>query len=511
MTSMNKLQIHLTLREHMRLSEKRSTDNKANTAAKIFAALCAVFLVGYLVFISIGLAFIANSATTFTPSEFLAAILPVIIVIDFLFRIMLQRTPAQLVKPYLLLPLSKYTCTDAFIVSGLLTPNNFVWMFIFIPYSIMTILFSEGLLPTLSLIIVAQAIVTANSLFYMLCRTLWTEHTAWTLLPAVALAIIVSPIIYGGVCGEHFYDGFETFFDLYAKLGAATTECSLAVYLCIIVSLTVLFLINRKIQHAYLKSEATTQSDTKIKTISSFSIFNHFKLTGEYMKLELKSMLRNRNTRNSICRTIFSTVLLSLINTVITDKEVSFFSGLTGAAYPFMLICINQTKIMCYEGNYIECLFVHKENMKVLLRAKYYFYSCLLFLPLLLMLPTVISGHYQLMTLIAMMTFTAGPLYFLAMQMAVYNNTTQELNEKLTGKKPNKSDYVQLVAIILIIVMPATIMDFIEIIVGETATAIILTGIGIVFIAIHKKWIDNIYHRMMRRKYTNLEGFLISR
>lgn len=508
---MNKLQIYLTLREHMRLSEKRSMESKANTAAKIFTAICAVILCGYLVFISIGLALIANTASTFTPSELLAAILPEIIVIDFLFRIILQRTPAQLVKPYLLLPLNKYTCTDAFIVSGLLTPKNLVWMFIFVPYSIMTILFSEGFLPALSLIIVAQAIVMANSLFYMLCRTLWTEHTAWTLLPAAALAIIVSPVIYGGVCGQHFYDGFETFFDLYAKLGAAATKCRLALYLCIIIFITLLFFINRKVQHAYLKSEATTQSDTKIKTISSFSIFNHFKLTGEYMKLELKSMLRNRNMRQSIISTIFSTILLSLINTVITDKDVSYFSGLKGAAYPFMLLCINQLKIMCYEGNYIECLLVHKENINVLLRAKYYFYSCLLFLPFLLMLPTVISGHYQLMTLIAMMTFTAGPLSFLTMQMAVYNNTTQELNEKLTGKKPNKSDYVQLLAIILIIVLPATLMDFIGIIVGETAAAFIITAISIVFIALHKKWIDNIYHRMMRRKYTNLEGFLLSR
>ncbi len=495
----------------MRLSRQRSIESNANIAAKIFAALCAVFIVGYLIFISIGLAIIANTATTFTPGEFLTAILPVIIAIDFLFRIMLQQTPAQLVKPYLLLPLNKYTCTDVFIISGILTPHNLIWMFIFVPYSIMTILFSEGFLPALSLIIVAQALIIANSLFYMLCRTLWNEKAAWTLLPVAALAIIFSPIIYGGVFGQHYYDGFETFFDLYATIGAAATECQLSVYIWLVLLLTVLFFINRNVQYASLKSEATTQSDIKIKTISSFSIFNHFKLTGEYMKLELKSILRNRNMRASIASTIFSTVLISLMNTILNDYDGSYFSGSAGAAYPFMLFCINLIRVMCFEGNYIESLLVRKENIKVLLHAKYYFYSSLLFLPFLLMLPTVISGHYQLMTLVAMMTFTAGPLYFLAMQMAVYNKTTQSLNEKLTGKTYNKTDYIQMFAIIVMIFLPATIMDFMQIMVGETASALICTAIGIAFIALHKKWINNIYQRMMRRKYVNLEGFLLSR
>ncbi len=89
---------------------------------------------------------------------------------------------------------------------------------------------------------------------------------------------------------------------------------------------------------------------------------------------------------------------------------------------------------MSYEGNFIECLMVRKENIRSLLEAKYYFYSVVLVLSLLLMLPTVFTGKYSLLMLVSLMIFTAGPLFCLLMQLAVTNKQTLPLNTKLTKK-----------------------------------------------------------------------------
>lgn len=70
-------------------------------------------------------------------------------------------------------------------------------------------------------------------------------------------------------------------------------------------------------------------------------------------------------------------------------------------------------KIMCYEGNYIDCLMVRKENIIMLLTAKYYIYSALLVFPFILMLPTVFTGKCTLLMLMAYAAFTAGVEYFL--------------------------------------------------------------------------------------------------
>ncbi len=495
----------------MRLSEQRSIGSDANTMAKVFIVFCSILGVGYILFISIGLAIIANTATTFTPGEMLTGILPVFLAVDFALRIAIQHTPVQLVKPYLLLPLSRYSCTDAFIISSILTPNNLFWMLLTVPYVIMTTVFSMGFLPALSLVIVVQLIFTANSLFYMLCRTLWTESLLWASLPIAFFVALFSPVIYGGVVGKHFYDGFEQYFDSYSPIGEAAIECNLSVYLFIALLLVVLFLINRIVQRKYIYAEARKEKDTTVKYISTFSLLDRFNQIGEYLKLEFKSMLRNRNPRISFITIILTTVMVSIMNSLLHDDSDNFFSGTMGAAYPFTLVSINLISIMCPEGNYIECLLVHKENIKTLLLAKYYFYLSMLLLPFILMLPTVFSGHYSFLVLFAMVTFTAGPVFFMAMQLAVYNKNTTSLNVRLTGKAGNKVQYLQIFTCFVVLLAPAFIMESMQIIIGEAYSAIILSLIGLAFVIFHKRWINNIYRRMMKRKHTNLEGFLQTR
>ncbi|MBR2083896.1 MAG: hypothetical protein IJ879_04650, partial [Muribaculaceae bacterium] len=106
------------LRRHIKLSEKRSAAFSQNKIAKIAAYVMAGLMVFYLLFFAVMLALIANSATDITACELMFGILPIILVIDFFIRFMTQQTPSQLVKPYVLLPLGKYTCIDCFIFNN---------------------------------------------------------------------------------------------------------------------------------------------------------------------------------------------------------------------------------------------------------------------------------------------------------------------------------------------------------------------------------------------------------
>ena len=166
---------------------------------------------------------------------------------------------------------------------------------------------------------------------------------------------------------------------------------------------------------------------------------------------------------------------------------------------------------MCPEGNYIECLLVHKENIRSLLEAKYCFYSVMLVLPLCLMLPTVFSGKYSFLLLLSMMAFTAGPMYFMLMQLAVINKVTMPLNTKMTRKNGMETNYIQLIVEMVALFMPVGLMSLLQAFMSDTMSYIFILLIGIVFILTHRLWIGNIYRRMMKRKYENLEGFMTSR
>ena len=177
------------------------------------------------------------------------------------------------------------------------------------------------------------------------------------------------------------------------------------------------------------------------------------------------------------------------------------------AIYGAMLL----VKVMCYEGNYIDCLMVHKENILQLLKAKYFLYSTLLLLPMLLMLPTVFMGKCSLLMLIAIMLLVAGPVHACFLYMAIINKQTIPLNTKFIGKGSMETSFLQVAVEIAAFTLPLLLLNLMPLLFGQTGGAIALMVLGLAFIVTYRFWIRDIYRRMMKRRYENLEGFHASR
>lgn len=483
------------------MAEKRSVLYDTNRVAKVLMLIGSSMVAIYLMFIAVLLAFVSFNIRQQTACSFFFGIMPFLLVQDFLVRILAQRTPAQMVKPYILLPLRRYDCVDCFIISSIITPNNLLWMFLTVPYSIMAVVFNVGFIPAVSFIVTVQFVFVCNSLFYMLCRTLFSAKVYWAIIPVSVYVLMFLPAL--------VWD-FDTFFSFYGVFGEWASSFNPAAYVCVLGVLLLLFWANRLVQYKYVNAETQSDKEVQLKNISSFSFFEKFGSIGEYLKIELKSMLRNKNTRQMFIFSIFFIVIIGLVDSF-TDIYDDGFSTKFWALYPFTLMSINLVRIMCPEGNYIECLLVHKENIRSLLEAKYCFYSVMLVLPLCLMLPTVFSGKYSFLLLLSMMAFTAGPMYFMLMQLAVINKVTMPLNTKMTRKNGMETNYIQLIVEMVALFMPVGLMSLLQAFMSDTMSYIFILLIGIVFILTHRLWIGNIYRRMMKRKYENLEGFMTSR
>ena len=104
--------------------------------------------------------------------------------------------------------------------------------------------------------------------------------------------------------------------------------------------------------------------------------------------------------------------------------------------------------------------------------------------------------------------FTAGVLYPMIFQLAVYNCNTLPLNQKLTGKQANT---VQNVVSMLVLFLPIGFEKLMILLVGDPWGYIILMIIGIAGIATHQMWLRNIYRRFNARRYRNLEGFRLTK
>lgn len=499
---MNKLHLFRVLRHHIKLAEKRSVAYEQNKVAKVLLYIGGSFVVLYLVFIAIMLALIANTSSSQTTYEFLFGLLPFFLAADFLVRFISQQTPVQLIKPYSLLPISKYTCVEMFVLSSVVSPNNLVWTAVTVPYVLMTTLFCDGFWASMGIVVSFQLLVTVNSQWYMLVRTLINQSLKWWVLPIAVYALVFSPL---------YCDSIDTLFDIYSSLGRGFAFWHPLHYFGLLLVLFAFIELNKRMQFHFTYLENANVEAPKMRSVSEFRMFDRFGQTGEYLKLEIKSLIRNKNMRKSFVFSTLFTIFLSLVVSF-TDLYQDDFSKIFWVAYVFMLYGANTLmKIMCAEGNYIDFLAVHKENIMQLLRAKYFFYGSMLVLPFLLMLPTVFTGKHSLLALFSMMCFTAGPVYCLFMQMAVYNRQTMPLNTKFISKGNVENNYFQIVALLLAMFLPVVVISSLRTMFSENTAYLVLLVFGIAFIATYSLWIANIYRRFMKRRYVNMESFRATR
>lgn len=489
------LEIYKTLHHHQKLADERHPMYYANRSAKFMTWFFTIFFLLYLVFFAVMFSLIVNNNVgSVTAIEFMVGITPFILALDFGARFLMQQTPSQLIKPYVLLPLPKYACVDCFILSSLLSWGNLTWMVMLMPYCLMSVCFGLGFLPALSMLVLFYILELANSQWYAIVRTMVNRKAWWWALPVVVYGIIALPWIIKDI---------EEFLDFYASFGSGIEYGNILPHLGALVVLVVLTAINRKVQYVSVMEELGKQKVTKMKTVTRLSFLSQFGEIGEYLKLEARSLMRNKNPRKSFISSIIGIIVISGI---IFYTDVYDGNGMAGfwCLYNYIIIAIGiLPQVMAYEGNYLNFLMVHKENLLKLFTAKYYFGCALAILPFLLMLPMVFEGRWSILMLFAYAAFVMGPVYCLMLQMAVINKTTQPLNEKFTGRAGSKN-YIQMIAAMSIFFLPVVFVSVLNAVCSQTAAWSILFGLGVLFIATHRLWLRNIYNRWMKHRYENM-------
>ena len=488
---MNKFQLYRLLRKNTNLSYKRSPVFEQNKWAKALTYFGGAFFALYLILYGVLIAMTADGE-----AGRMISVMPFIMVIDFLLRFIFQTTPGMMVKPYILQPISRYTAIECFLISSHLSGYNFLWLAMFLPYSYVILLAGAGFWPTLAELMGAMLLIMLNSQIYLFFRTLINRKVWWWL---AAIAFYLIPFI--PLLLDFSNKTLGKLIDTYAEFGRS---CYLIPV--ILVLLVGLFYVNRHFQFKYVYEEISKKGERALKHVSQFSFFNRFGLIGEYLKIELKSNIRNKTMKS---RCIMSLVLIVVMSSLVAYTPmydnaimINFWCIYCFAIYSVTTLI----KIMGQEGNYIDLLMIHRENIIALLKAKFWFYSAILLIPFIIMLPAVFTGKFTILMLLAYMSITAGLLHFVIFQLAVYNKQTLPLQQKMTAKG-NFENGMQLVIEMIALFGPGAIAALGFLIVGETGTYIFMITLGLCFIVAHPLWIRNIYTRMMRRRYENLEGF----
>lgn len=504
---MNTWDLYKELRRHRKYAGIRNVNITRNRTAKYVIYALFALLIIYLMLIAVGLAFIVNDKDNneISSLELISALFPYILILDFLFRFIMQQTPSQIIKPYTLLPLKLSDCIDNFIFTSLLSPGNFVWFALLLPYALMSIVFSYGLLPTFLFLLYSLILIMANSQWYLIIRTLLSDTVAYWLIPIAVYALIFSPSFIGKD------SNIERMLYFYSETGTLIQNNNILPVIFSSAILVVLVLINRKIQLTHVKKEISSSESSTSHKINSFSFLDKFGERGLYLQLEIKTILRNKTPRKGL---IYSILLVVFFSCIICYTSVYDSRYMTNFWCLYNLIIFGSTmliNIMGNEGNYFDFLMTRRENILSLLNAKYLLYSLLLLLPFSLMLPIVIIGKWSMLMLVSYTIFTAGFQYFIIFQMAVYNRQTIPLNTKFTGRSNIEGNHFQILASIICMLFPLVLVSMLQLVFKDSVSYIIILIIGLIFILTHSLWLRNIYKRFMKRRYTNMEAFRSTR
>ena len=497
---MNKIQLYFLLRKNNKLSEKRNPMFEANQYGKFFAYLGVSIFV--LEFIALG-TFLGWIGATEDVPEMILYVMPFMLILDFGMRFMTQQTPMMLVKPSLLTPISRYSAIDCFLVQQLLDLGHLVWMTLFLPYVFIIWCGGFTVWQALAMLLLLHLMILVNSQWYLLVRTLVNQNILWWALPIAFYASLILPFL---VLPEELLDS------LLDAIADVFTEYAFSwwTFLAFALLFVVLFAINRHLQMSLIYNEISKHEKTKLKHVSEFAALNRFGQIGEYLKLEIKSTMRNKAIRTRFIQGVVIITLFSLMISF-TSAYSSSFERNFWCLYAFIFFgSVNLTKVMCPEGNYIDLLMVHEENILTLLRAKYYYYSAMLLLPLLITLIPVIMGKFSILMVLAYLFTATGPVYLMLFQMAIYNKTTLPLNEKITGKNQMENKWQSIVSLVSMF-LPIIIIFLLQTLISEDAAYWVLLVTGVAITLTEPYWMRNIYRRMMLRRYDNLDGFHATR
>ena len=486
---MNRLQLFKLLRANNKLSYRRSPAFEQSQWAKLLMYIGGGIFAIYLIIYGAIIGFAAEGEAG-SIIAFMILILP----IDFLLRFIFQTTPAMMVKPYILMPISRFTAIECFLASSHVSGYNLLWLAMFIPYSIVAIAGGAGFFSVLYVLLVSELLIILNSQVYLFFRTLVNRSVLW-MLPALLLyAAPFLPLLIDK-------KWLNRELDLLQEVGAAWWMLPLVLAL-----IAGMFFVNRHFQFKYVYEEISKKKESELKRVSTFSFFNRFGIVGEYLKLELKSNLRNKVMRQ---RTIMSLSLVIVFSLLIAYTDVYDNPMMTNfwCLYCFAIYSVTSLiKIMGQEGNYIDLLMTRRESILSLLKAKFWFYAAVLVVPFVIMLPAVFTGKFTLLMLFAYMLLTGGFIHFVIFQLAVYNKQTLPLQQKVTGKG-NIENGMQIVIELVALLGPGIIVGVGYLLVGMTYTYLFMCALGLAFILTYPLWLRNVYNRMMQRRYDNLDGF----
>ena len=502
--------LYRLISQNQRLQDHRHPMFEKNTAMKVFGYIMAAFWAIYLMVFGVLFYFLFEDAPL-EAFDYVDGGLIFFLALDFLTRFGLQETPAQNIKQYRLIPIPTNFLLNVFLGRMGLRLYNLFWFFFFVPFSLLAIPHFYGLTGVVGYLIGFWLLFVINAYWYLLWRTAVNRNTLYFIIPLVLYAIVIYFGIFDDEITQSVLGAKHTQPLFYASLYLMRWFCQWKplAFIIAVVAIIPLFYINRVVQARSIYFELSKTEEVKKFKSRDYKFLDKFGEIGEYLKLEIKSVMRNAVVRKQFVSAFICMLMFNGLFSF-TDVYDGAFMRVYILVYCFSCLGVMLlTSVMCPEGNYIDGLMSRKESVLSLLKAKFYFNCVLTIVPLLFCIMPIVNNKITVVEAFGCMFFTTGCMFPFLFQLAVYNDSTVDLNAKLT--KAGSNTKMQMIFSFAALFTPMIVMYVLMLCFSKDMAAWCMLAMGVVGTGLHPVWLRNVYNRFMKRRYKNMDGFRNSR
>ncbi|MFZ4400634.1 MAG: DUF5687 family protein [Bacteroidales bacterium] len=416
--------------------------------------------------------------------------------IDLLIRFLGQTVPTLSIQPYLHLPVKRSSLMHYLLGRSVVNPVNYFYFIIFIPFAFKAVgpLYST---------------VTALNWLFLLFLIIFFDNYLITYIkrqlgskPFIALAfglLIVTFVL---------LDRYKIFSLQTISEQIFTAILLKPVYIVIPIFATVcIYFINFIFlkKNAYLENLSKNNSKKTVST-AGISFFDRFGVIGELMNMEIKLMLRNKRPKSII----YMTPLFLLYGFIFYPQDIYMNMG---GMLIFVGIFISGGFMMTYgnyliswESSYFDALLTKSFDFRKYFQAKYTLLATVTVISFLLTIPYLFFDIKLLYINTACFLFNIGVNINLVLFFAMNNKKYLDLSKSATFNYQGVgvSNFVVTLPMMLIpifIYLPFSFLDIPEI------GWMIIGGIGLLGVALHKPLHKIIIRRFYIKKYEMAEGF----
>lgn len=428
-----------------------------------------------------------------SPFEVVAGGLCAYIFIDILTRYFIQKFPSMSIKPYLLLPIKRSRIVNYMLFRALLSPFNLIIPFFLVPFLFSVEIPEQGNLMAWGLVILALSTILIANYASFAITAFAGANKKW----AIGLLAAIVSLIYLEVNGVTHLMTY-----LYGA-GGVLVSTPLLWAIPIAVATGVILWLKRSFNKeiSYYENTNTSSSSGYLSVNGIFSRFGKF---GILMDMELSLIIRSKRARSFA----LASLAYCLLPFLLRGKEET--SAVSIAFFAFIItggFALNYGQLMLsWNSMHFDLLLSRGYRIKDIFTAKFYLLIIFCAITFFITLPYVFMFPEFPLISLAMTLWNMSFSIYGYMILASVNSLRIDPNE---GSMFNYSGFGLSHYLIAIPIMgiPFVIYGLGWLLGGSTGALLLVSGLSIVGLLLHKKIISICVSIFKRNRYSISKAF----